>query len=438
MICGIDLGTTNSLIGHGDVLYTGLVSSSVNVVKGEQVPRDDVSDDVVSSYKIDMTTGDTGKLPIKCSAVVLKKLCAEASRKTGEFITDVIVSVPAKFSITQRDAVYKAGEEAGINVMGLINEPTAAAIYVCRDIKDLIVVYDLGGGTFDVTVLDSRVGSYVVVATDGNGHLAGDNFDQAIVDAALAESKVKMRYRTKQSLRSLCADVRNAKEVLQRTGMTQRIDLSMFGVATPWELTVEKYVDIMKDVFQTTVDLTNQIVQMNTAPEDNPKIVFVGGSTACPYLRQWVKNETGLEEVVCNDMPDLIVAKGVALYAQMFEEGTAAEEVMDVTKCLSIENTRGLADVVIEKNTLIPVSEVCTFTNKEKTRYLQLKLYQGDSIICAENDYIGELVYDYGEEREPGKGIVEVEITIDRNGRITLACTDIITNDTQSVKLVTK
>lgn len=438
MICGIDLGTTNSLIGHGNTLYTGLVSSSVDISKKEQVARDNVSDDIVSSYKVDMTTGDTGRLPIACSAIVLKKLCAEASRKTGEYIEDVIVSVPAKFSTTQREAVYRAGEEAGINVVGLINEPTAAAIYVCRDLKDLVVVYDLGGGTFDVTVLDARVGSYMVVATDGNGHLAGDNFDQAIAEEALNDCKVKMRYRSKNNLKSLCADVRIAKEILQRTGLTQHIDLSMFGVSDGWDLTVDRYVSVMQDVFMPTINLTKKLIQMNISPDENPKLIFVGGSTACPYLRQWVLKETGLTEYECNDMPDLIVAKGVALYAQMYEEGIVAEEVMDVTKCLSIENRRGLADVVIEKNTIIPVSEVCTFINRETSRYLSLKLYQGDSIVSSENDFIGELIYDYGEVREAGKGIVEVEISVDRNGMITFSATDIVTNETQTIKLVTK
>ena len=229
-VCGIDLGTTNSLIGWGDELYTSLVSSSVNVETKSQVDRDVISNNVVSSYKVNMTTGESGKLPIACSSIILRDLVNRAQRATGEFIEDIVVSVPAKFSHTQRQAVWNAAEMAGLNMRGLINEPTAAAIYVCRDVKDLVVVYDLGGGTFDVTILDSRAGNYFVVATDGDGHLAGDNFDKALVDRALKDLNVKIRFRTEDNIKLLSSKMRLAKESLQRSGLTQYIDMSMFNV----------------------------------------------------------------------------------------------------------------------------------------------------------------------------------------------------------------
>lgn len=437
-ICGIDLGTTNSLIGHGTELYSGLVSSSVNVRTKSQTSRDDVSEDVVSSYKVNMTTGSSGELPIACSSIILRDLCDKASRACGEFIEDIVVSVPAKFSHTQRQAVWKAAEDAGLTMHGLINEPTAAAIYVCRDMKDLVVVYDLGGGTFDVTILDSRAGNYFVVATDGDGHLAGDNFDAALSELALDEMNVKIRYRSKQNLKVLHARIRKAKESLQKTGVTTYVDMKDFGCETDWALTVDKYVTKMKEVFAPTIKLTNQIVQVNLMPSEQPKLVFVGGSTACPYLREWVKEETGLESIECDEQPDYIVAKGVALYAEMVENGTAQKEVDDVTKCLCIENNLGMAEVVIEKNTIIPTSEVKTFDNSERTRYLNINLYQGDSIYCRDNDYIGTMIFDYGVEREPHEGIVEVEITVDHNGRVSLTCTDILTCETQKINLILK
>ena len=437
-ICGIDLGTTNSLIGHGDELYSGLVSSSVNVRTKSQTGRDEVSDDVVSSYKVNMTIGKSGELPIACSSVILRDLCDKATRATGEYIEDIVVSVPAKFSHTQRQAVWKAAEDAGLIMHGLINEPTAAAIYVCRDVKDLVVVYDLGGGTFDVTILDSRAGNYFVVATDGDGHLAGDNFDMALAEAAMSELKVKMRYRSKQNIKQLCSKVRRAKESIQKTGVNTYVDMSDFGCSTDWALTLEKYTTIMKQVFQSTITLTNQIVQVNLMDCEKPKLVFVGGYTACPYLRQWVCEETGLEAIPCDEQPDYIVAKGVALYAKMIEDGTAEKEVDDVTKCLCIENNLGMAEVVIEKNTIIPTTEVKTFDNTETTRYLNINLYQGDSLFCKDNDYIGTMVYDYGEVREAHDGIVEIEITVDHNGRVSLTCTDIMTCDTQKIELVLK
>lgn len=438
MICGIDLGTTNSLIGHGDELYTGLVSSSVDVSKKAQVDRDVVSKDIVSSYKVNMTTGSSGKLPIACSSIILRDLVNKASMRTGQYIEDIVVSVPAKFSHTQRQAVWDAAEQAGLTMHGLINEPTAAAIYVCKDVKDLVVVYDLGGGTFDVTILDSRVGNYFVVATDGDGHLAGDNFDKALVNKALNDCKVKMRFRSADTIKLLTSKMRIAKETLQKTGLDQYIDMSIVGVNGEWKLTKDTYITIMKDVFAPTVKLTKQIIQTNLMESEKPKLVFVGGSTACPFLKQWVKEETGLEDIPCDVQPDLIVAKGVALYAEMVENGTAETEVDDVTKCLCIENELGMAEVIIEKNTIVPVTEVKVFDNTEDTQFLNVNLYQGDSILCSENDYVGTLVYDYGEVRPAHTGIVEIEITVDRNGRISLSCTDITTNDTQQINLVMK
>ena len=438
MICGIDLGTTNSLIGHGNELYTGLVSSSVNVVTKSQTDRDIVSKDIVSSYKVNMTTGESGKLPIACSAVILKDLTEKASKRTGEEIKDIVVSVPAKFSHTQRQAVWNAAQMAGLRIHGLINEPTAAAVYVCRDVKDLVIVYDLGGGTFDVTILDSRVGNYFVVATDGDGHLAGDNFDKALTLKAMDDCKVKIRFRSADSVKQLTSKIRIAKETLQKSGLDQYVDMSIVGVDGEWKLTVQDYINVMKEVFAPTVKLTKQIIQMNLMETEKPKLVFVGGSTACPFLRAWVKEETGLESIPCDTQPDLIVAKGVALYAEMVENGTAEAEVEDVTKCLCIENEIGMAEVIIEKNTVIPVTEIRMFDNTEDTQFLNINLYQGDSILCSDNDYIGTLVYDYGEIRPAHTGIVEVEVTVDRNGRISLACTDITTNDTQKVNLIMK
>lgn len=437
-ICGIDLGTTNSLIGHGDELYTGLVSSSVDVSTKSQIDRDVVSPNVVSSYKVNMTTGSSGELPVACSSIILGELCRRASRVTGEFIEDIVVSVPAKFSDTQRRAVWQAAEKAGLTMHGLINEPTAAAIYVCREVKDLVVVYDLGGGTFDVTILDSRAGNYFVVATDGDGHLAGDNFDAAIADAAMADCNVKMRYRSEDNIKELRTRVRLCKEALQRTGLTQYVNMASMGCMKDWELTVDTYKNIMKQVFAPTVRLTNQIVQVNLSDCERPKLVFVGGSTACPYLREWVEEETGLNSIPCDMQPDYIVARGVAMYAEMVENGTADKEVEDVTKCLCIENNFGMAEVVIDKNTVIPTSEIRTFDNTEDTQFLNINLYQGDALYCKDNDYIGTMVYDYGEIREAHTGIVEVEIQVDRNGRVTVLCTDIMTCDTQKIELVLK
>lgn len=435
MYCGIDLGTTNSLIGSGDQLFTGLVSSSVNIKTKSQISRDEVSDDIVSSYKVNMTTGDSGKVPIACSSIILKTLTDVASKVVGSPCNDVVISVPAKFTHTQRQAVVQAAEGAGLTMRGLINEPTAAAIYVCHDIKDLLIVYDLGGGTFDVTVIDSRAGNYYVVATEGR-ILAGDDFDKALVERAYQDCQIKIRYRSGILKKKLTSQMRLAKEAIQKTGMPQYIDMTPYGYNGMWMLTPELYCIIMKSVFAETIRLTNHLVDCYLADTEVPKIVFVGGSTACPYLRKWITEETGLQEMPCKTMPDLIVAKGVALYASMLENGTAQSEVDDITKRLSIEDNRGMTVTIVEKNTVIPIEECITLSNSERADVLEVNLYQGDSIMASENDYIGTLMYNYDEVKEPNDGWVNITVSIDRSGLITLTGEDILTMEKQSIKLV--
>lgn len=437
MFCGIDLGTTNSLIGHGDELFTGLVSSSVDVDTKSQVARDAFGDNIVSSYKTNMTIGDDGQLPIACSSVILKHLCEKASKRTGQEIKDVVVSVPAKFTHTQRQAVWKAAEMAGLNIKGLINEPTAAALYVCKDLKDLVVVYDLGGGTFDVTIIDSRCGNYYVVDTNGR-ILAGDDFDEALAELAYEELKIKVRFRSGELAKKFLKEIRTAKEILQVEGLTQYLDMSDYGYNGEWELTVDKYIETMKKVFQVTIDLTKSMIATSLDSNEKPSLVFVGGSTACPYLKKWVTQEVGLEVLDYDIKPDYVVARGVALYAKMLEEGTAQKEVDDVTKRLCIEDELGRSITVIEKNTTIPVSQFISVHNTIDCDKLELNLYQGDSILCSENDYIGTLIYDYGQMVKAEEGFVQVTVTVDRDGRVSLIGEDILTGMKQDVKLVVR
>lgn len=434
MYYGIDLGTTNSLIGNGENLFTGLVSSSVNIATGQQVDRNQFGEDIVSSYKVNMSTGKEGQLSIKASSIILKDLVNKANIKTGSWSKDVVISVPAKFSSTQRSAVAEAAKIAGLNLKGLINEPTAAALYVCREMKDLVIVYDLGGGTFDISVLDSRIGLYTVVASDGR-ILAGDDFDEALMDGAIKERNIKIRLRSEKNMSHFKTLMRNAKETLQLQRCTQYVDMSMFGESKPYELTVDVYVETMKNVFRETIDLTEYVLRGNVPECEKPKIVFVGGSTACPYLRDWVSKSLGLEVYGCDINPDLLVAKGVALYAEMLEQGKVEELVEDVTRRLCIEDKSGRAKTIIEKNSIIPIKSSIQVTNNKTSRYLELRLYQGDCLLASENEYIGTLVYDYGCEMEAGEGYIEVEVKVDRNGIVTLKGIDILTGIEQDVTL---
>lgn len=434
MICGIDLGTTYSLIGHGENLYSDLVASAVDLTTKEQVDLNYISPNIIHSYKTDMTTGEMGELPISCSSIVLKELMSIAEKRTGEEVKDVVISVPAKFTTTQREATWRAAQLAGLNPKGLINEPTAAAIFACKDYKDLIVVYDLGGGTFDVTILDSRTGQYYVVATDGNGKLAGDNLDRAIANYIMKESHTPIRLKTKLNLMELYCKCRVAKENITQYADTQFIECADMGIA--FTLTKEKYIELMKETFQPTIDLTLSVMRNSLMEFDKPRLLFVGGSTADKYLREWVKDELGLEEFKIDCNPSFIVARGVALYAKMVEDGRADVEINDVTDRLSIELASGITETIIEKNSVIPTSETHLICNDEDTRYINLNLYQGDGVMAVQNSYIGTLVYDYGQVMAKGTGVVDVEVRVDRNGHVTLLATDLTRNETQEIKLI--
>ena len=437
---GIDLGTTYSLIGKGNKLLSGLVSSSVNVKEGKQCDRHEHGDDIVSSYKINMTMGQEGKLPIECSSVILRELVNRAERTDVDAvkpIKDIVVSVPAKFTHSQREAVCKAAEKAGLTIRGLINEPTAAAIYTCRDVKDLVVVYDLGGGTFDVSIVDSRAGSYYVLATDGR-ILAGDNFDEALAELVYKKAGVKVRFRLGANHKIMLSKIRVAKETIQKTNRSYFIDMREFGVSYDCELTVDEYVKCMKDTFAETIRVTNRVIDTSIGNLESPKIIFVGGSTACPYLKEWVCKETGLTPIISNEQPDYIVAKGVALYAEMLESGKAEKEVEDVTKRLCIENKYGQAITIIAKNTNIPVEQTLTVVNDIKSDSLSINLYQGDSILVSDNEYIGTLEYKYDCVKEEGEGLVELILKVDRDGRIRLEGKDILTDISQHIDLVVR
>lgn len=429
MVFGIDLGTTNSLIGSGDKMFSGLVSSNVDIKARKQVARDAVSQDIVASYKTDMSIGTDGQEAVLCSSIILKELADEAEKQTGEKVQDVIVSVPAYFSTSQREAVNKAAEMAGLNLKCLINEPTAASLYVCRDMKDLIVVYDLGGGTFDITVIDARLGNYTVIATDGKV-LGGDDFDNALVEEVINIKKIPIRYRNNINKRKLKNKVRQAKEQLQLLRDNVFVDLTDFGISTPYELTVERYKEIMHDVFWETIVRTKYVITNNLPASEQPKLIFVGGSTNCPYLREMVTEALELEEVMSDCAPDLTVAKGVALYAEMYEQGIAFDIVDDVTKRLCIEDSMGKTVTVIDGNTILPASGSVIMSNATQDSELRLRLFQGDSAIAANNAYIGTLVYDYHRVMDIESGIVKVTANVSRDGIIKLAAEQLLLGPT--------
>lgn len=436
MFYGIDLGTTYSLIGRGDKLFTGLVCSNIDTETGKEVSRDTTGKTIVSSYKKDMSMGESGDLARRCSSIVLRELADRASKVTGEEVKDVVISVPASFTHSQRQAVRTAGLEAGLNVVGLTNEPTAGAICVCKNTKDYVIVYDLGGGTFDVSVVDARTGIYTVIDTNGL-MIAGDDFDNAILSDIYKYAKIPMINKTKIAVQEVKWNIQKAKENLQKVRASQFIDISAFNsdITGTYELTVDKYKELMKKTFIKTLDMTKTIAELNTRLADRPKIVFVGGSTTCPYLREWIVKETKLEEVKTDIQPDFIVARGVSIYAEMLEKGEAEEEVEDICPTIKIENKNGDAVTIIDGKTILPIEGEMDVQNSDETDVLHIKLYSGDSGFAAECDYIGTLEYKYDRVMDPGEGAVTVTVKIDRNGIISLEGKEPFKNEVQKIEL---
>lgn len=431
MVYGIDLGTTYSLIGAGNELFSGLVSSTVDLNKKEQCERHRTGDNIISGYKINMTTGASGELPIKCSTIVLQKLAQLAEEKTGVPVKDVIISVPAKFSHTQRLAVIEAGKAAGMDVKGIINEPTAAAINCCLDKPGLYLVYDLGGGTFDVSIVVVDTSGARVLCTDGIGNLAGNNFDKAVLGRLKKKFRVPIRYQTPAAIQETLSLIQQAKEDFQKDGVPKVIPLDAFGMPEEYILDKDEYCEAMK-VFEPTIKLC-QVLLASLMGIENPKLLFVGGSTACPYLRKWVSKELKLETVDTGEAPDYLVAKGVAKYAWLHEKGFNI--VQDVTKQLSIADSKGLAQPIIFQDTPLPATGELVLSNPVSARYMEFDLYQGDDCIARNNEYIGTLEFDFGEEIEAGSGVVNVTVNVDINGIVKLEGMDLRTGQLQNIQL---
>lgn len=420
-IYGIDLGTTNSLLGVGDHLLTGLVPSIVNLdnkTAGEINRHDSKS---VRSFKVDMSTGTEGLMPVKASSEVLKELKREAGLY-GKI--KAVITVPADFDDNQRKATRQAAESADIEVVTLINEPTAAALYITKNSKEVAVVFDLGGGTFDVSVIDSRFGSYDVQHSAGDPKCGGDNLDTLIMSHLCKSGKIQLFRLNKDQQLELKLLATSTKIKMQRERHDFDVDLRTYGgqVVTFTEAT---YIQLMKAAFMKCMVLLHRVVNSSLQVGEKFNVVLVGGSTRCPYLREWVAQEIGQEPVPLTYDPDRAVALGAALYAQMYEDGTAECMVSDVTKGLSIGLSDGTVLMVVQPNSNIPIEEETIVSNPVETERLIVKLYQGDSGLISGNSEIGTLIYDYGKVMAPRVGVVIVTVSVESSGMVKLTCKEL-------------
>ncbi len=433
-IYGIDLGTTNSLIGYKDKLYGGLVPSIADLDRKLAGESERTNYNAERSFKVNISSGNEGKAPIAASSLVLLELKKQVLKDFNDQIEvdpisvklDVVISVPAYFSDNQRQATIKAANMVGLNVRALVNEPTAAAMFYSRNIKNLTVVYDLGGGTFDVSVIDSRFGNYDVQATDGL-ILGGDNFDEALLRYVWKQSgfkpykvKVGQLKAVKDEMKYLCEQ---AKITIQKTLAGCIVDLSKFKdycVVTKIEITKETYINIMKVIFGPTIAKTKQLVAESIMYGDVYDFLLVGGSTRCPFLQSWIESELGKRPVPITYDPDRIVAQGACLYASLVESGDIELMVSDVTKALSLGMSDGTVKVIIPNNSKVPISDFTTVTNPVESDGINLRVYQGDSVLACNNECIGILVYEFGETLPALKAHVKVTIEVTLDGIVKL------------------
>lgn len=418
---GIDLGTSNSLIGlHSEGFLSELVPSCVNMETGECGVS--MYDDMRAkrSYKVDISMGAEGIPSVVASSHVLKKLVEVA----GGNVKDVVITVPAYFSDSQRNATIEAASRIGLNVLSIINEPTAAAIYISQQKKGLYVVFDLGGGTFDVSIIDSRFGAFDVQATGGL-KVGGDNFDKNLMRYVLKESGIKMFRLEDADLLEIQHACTKHKVRMQKERSQFEVDMSRWG-GTSVTLTPEIYKEIMYATFSSAMKCMQRIVSGYMQEGDEYEILPVGGSTRCPYLREWILETMGVRIADLDYDPDKVVALGAALYADLIDKGEASTSVSDVTRQLSIGLHDGTCKVLVPNNSKIPLSVDHMFVNPKDMDTMEIELYQGENTFYKDNELIGSIVWDYGCVKEAWTGQVQVKIDIDARGIVTLTASELM------------
>ena len=468
-IIGIDLGTTNSCVsvleaGEPKVIPNpegGRTTPSVVAFKnGERIVGDAAkrqaitNPNTVSSIKRLMGTDKKveaeGKkyTPEEISAMILSYLKDYAESYLGEKVTQAVITVPAYFNDAQRQATKNAGKIAGLTVERIINEPTAAALAYGLDKQDksqTILVYDLGGGTFDVSILELGDGVFEVKSTAGNNRLGGDDFDQKIIDYLVENFKKENDVdlaKDKMAMQRLKEIAEKAKKDL--SGMSQTQISAPFisqGSDGPLHLdttlTRAKFEELIHDLVMSTLEPVRKALKdASVKASDLDKVIFVGGSTRIPLVYETIKKELG-KEPSREVNPDEVVAMGAAIQGGVLTGDVNDIVLLDVTPLsLGIETLGGVMTVLIPRNTTIPTSKSEVFsTAADNQPAVDVHVLQGERSMAADNKTLGR--FQLGNIPAAPRGVpqIEVKFDIDANGIVNVTAKDLGTNKEQSITI---